>query len=140
MPGRGGQRGDDNQKEARARRNAQREARAKAAADKASVVEATPAPTPAEEVAAPVAAPAAKPAPGPIKLGGTLVGAINRSSGDTGKSSLNPAAVSRAKTHGTAIGQIVSSIDGSRARSKVGGIAKKAGASGSSKIIDTSGL
>jgi hypothetical protein len=98
------------------------------------------APAAPAEVVAPIAKPAKPPPPGPIKLGGTLVGAINRSSGDTGKSSLNPAAVSRAKTHGTAIGQIVSSIDGSRARSNVGGIAKKRGANGSSKIIDTSGL
>jgi pyruvate/2-oxoglutarate dehydrogenase complex dihydrolipoamide acyltransferase (E2) component len=136
-------RGDDNQKEARARRDKRRAdaAAAKAAAEAAAAEKATPAATPAApaEVVAPITAAKAKPKlPGAI--GTSLVGAINRSSGDTGRSNLNPAAVARAKTRGTAIGQIVSSIDGSRARSKIGGIAKKAGASGSSKIVDTSGL
>lgn len=151
MPGRDGQRGDDNQKEARARRNARRDAAAKRAADaKAAELEAAKAPkaAPVEKNLAQkvqkanALTPLAKP-PGPGTLGrvgNTLVGAINRSSGDTGRSSLNPAAVLRASQRGTTIGNIVSSIDKSRPRSRAGGIVKSKGLGKSSKIVDTSGL
>jgi hypothetical protein len=48
--------------------------------------------------------------------------------------------VTRARQVGTPIGKLVSSIDGSRPRSILGGIVKKAGDLTSTKVIDTSGL
>ena len=94
-----------------------------------------PAPTPA-----PAPAPAPTPTPEPAPISTALVGAINRSSGDTGTAALNQGAVTRARKVGTPLGKLVSSIDGSRPRSILGGIVKKAGDLTSNKVVDTSGL
>ena len=91
----------------------------------------TPTPTPA-----PTPTPVSEPAP----ISTALLGAINRSSGDTGIAALNQAAVTRASKVGTPIGKLVSSIDGSRPRSILGGIAPQDGSLTSKKIVDTSGL
>ena len=97
----------------------------------------TPAPTPAP---APTPVPAPTPEPVPTPVATALRGAINRSSGDTGTAALNQGAVSRAIKVGTPVGKLVSSIDGSRPRSQLGGIVKKAGDLTSNKTVDTSGL
>jgi hypothetical protein len=87
---------------------------------------------------APVPAPASTPAPAPTPaptpepvvptpVATAFKGAINRSSGDTGTAALNQGAVTRARQVGTPIGKLVSSIDGSRPRSILGGIVKKSG-------------
>ncbi len=104
---------------------------AKTSAPKPKAKTKTPAPTP---VAAPT------PAPAPTPIGTALKGAINRSSGDTGTAALNQGAVSRAAKVGTPIGKLVSSVDGSRPRSTLGGIVKKSGSLTSNKVVDTSGL
>jgi hypothetical protein len=53
---------------------------------------------------------------------------------------LNQGAVTRARQVGTPLGKLVSSIDGSRPRSILGGIVKESGNLTSDKVIDTSGL
>jgi hypothetical protein len=99
----------------------------------ASTSDAAPAPTPTSE-------PTPTPAPEPTPISTAFLGAINRSSGDTGTAALNQGAVTRASMVGTPIGKLVSSIDGSRPRSILGGIVKQSGDLTSNKVIDTSGL
>lgn len=55
-------------------------------------------------------------------IGQSLIGAINRSSGDTGSSALNARAVERARLAGVDRANLVSSVDRSRQRSPAGGI------------------
>ena len=69
--------------------------------------------------AAPAAAPAA---PSPSPIAAAIVGAINRSSGDTGSAALNTAAVERARRAGTSREDLVTSVDNSRQRSQSQGI------------------
>ena len=74
----------------------------------------------ASPFAAPAAAAAATAAPSPIAA--AIVGAINRSSGDTGSAALNSAAVQRARRAGTSREDLVTSVDNSRQRSQSQGI------------------
>jgi hypothetical protein len=76
--------------------------------------------------------------PTPIAQG--LLGAINRSSGDTGSSVFNVAAMNRAQQAGTSLGELITSIDLSRQRSLGGGIVSPQPAGFGSNVIDISGL
>lgn len=81
-----------------------------------------PKPTPVAPTPAPAPPPPAAP-----EIPKETIGAINRSSGDSGSSALNAAAVKRARIAGTKLGDIISSVDGSRPRSKNSGIAAGGG-------------
>ena len=71
---------------------------------------------------APAAPATAAPAAAPSPIAAAIVGAINRSSGDTGSAALNTAAVARAKSAGTSREDLVTSVDNSRQRSQSQGV------------------
>ncbi len=93
-------------------------ARRRAAAAQAAV-QAAPAPAPAP-AALPLLTPAIvgdirrRPVPEISPIAQGIVGAINRSSGNTGSSVLNSAAVERARIAGTPFGDLLASVDGSQ--------------------------
>lgn len=62
------------------------------------------------------------PAAAPSPIASAIVGAINRSSGDTGSATLNSAAVQRAQLAGTSREDLVTTVDNSRQRSRLQGI------------------
>lgn len=85
---------------------------------------ATLAPTPTAPLLSTAGVVAPLPATTPSPIGQAFVGAINRSSGNTGSAALRRTAVERARRAGTSEADLVFSVDRSRQRSKSGGVVK----------------
>lgn len=83
---------------------------------------AAPPSAPVAAALAPAGPPALSPVAASSPIASAIVGAINRSSGDTGSAALNTAAVGRAQRAGTSREDLVTSIDNSRQRSRSRGI------------------
>ena len=77
---------------------------------------------PSVPVAAALAPTGPPPAAAPSPIAAAIVGAINRSSGDTGSAALNRSAVERAGRAGTSREDLVTTVDNSRQRSRAQGI------------------